>query len=120
MAPKVVLIESPYSAPSQELIQRNVEYAYACATDSYATRGEAPIVPHLLLTQLPRGQFVGDEKPVLRGREFALECCRELRKKADLVAFYLDHGWSSGMERAREEALKDGIACEERYLYKDA
>lgn len=47
---RLVVVESPYSAPTPEGIAANEAYARACLRDCLA-RGEAPIASHLLLTQ---------------------------------------------------------------------
>ena len=112
-----VFLESPYSGATDEIIARNVKYARACCTHSYHVMGEAPVALHLLYTQLPEGQFVSDNEVVLRGREFALQCCREVRKKMGRVVFYVDLGWSNGMLQSRAECEKDGIPWEVRWIY---
>jgi len=45
-----VVVESPYSAPTIDGIAHHIDYARACLRDCIQ-RGEAPIAPHLLLTQ---------------------------------------------------------------------
>lgn len=84
---RLVVIESPYAGD----IEKNVRYARAAMADSLA-RGEAPIASHLLYTQegiLNEGVPAERKRGILAGMAWAA--------RADLVAFYVDHGWSGGM-----------------------
>lgn len=101
-----VVIESPYAGQ----VERNVEYARRCMADSLA-RGEYPIASHLLYTQpgvlndlIPSERQLG----ILAGLAWA--------EFADAVIFYVDLGWSAGMEAALEHCVERGRPIEERRL----
>lgn len=88
---KLVIIESPYAGD----IERNVPYARACMADSLA-RGEAPFASHLLYTQpgiLDDNDLTQRERGIDAGWKWGLAA-------ADVVAFYIDLGMSTGMYRA--------------------
>ena len=93
----LVFLCSPYSGD----IERNERYARAALADSLA-RGEAPIAPHLLYTQLG---VLRDDVPDERERGMAAG--REILVSCDLVAAYVDLGISKGMES--ELALARGL-----------
>tara|TARA_R110000868_G_scaffold384138_1_gene651515 strand:- start:88 stop:420 length:333 start_codon:yes stop_codon:yes gene_type:complete len=86
---KRVVIESPYAGD----VEKNKAYARACVLDCLS-RGEAPIASHLLLTQV-----LDDADPEQRAAGIAAGVAWHV--VADLVAFYVDHGWSPGMIAAR-------------------
>src|SRR5690606_36634803 len=94
--PKLVLIESPYAGD----IDRNVRYAKACMRDSLS-RGEAPYASHLLYTQV-----LDDAAPEQRRQ--GIEAGFAWGRHAELVAFYVDFGMSSGMTLGLERALRSG------------
>jgi len=100
-----VILESPYAGA----VQANIAYAKACLLDSLR-RGEAPIASHLLYTQV-----LDDQIP--EERELGIEAGLAWRTKAELAVFYIDHGWSAGMEAARKLYLREGILYETRTLY---
>jgi hypothetical protein len=87
---KRVIIESPYAGD----VWRNTAYARACVRDSLR-RGEAPIASHLLYTQ---PGILDDD--VETERELGIAAGLAWRKVAELFAFYIDYGWSSGMSEA--------------------
>lgn len=99
-----VVIESPYAGD----VERNLRYARACLLDSLR-RGEAPIASHLLLTQV-----LDDDHP--SDRETGIRAGLAWHQSADLVAFYVDLGVSSGMRRAWRLAMENGTPLEERRL----
>ncbi len=110
---KVVLIETPYSGD----IEGNIAFCRKCMLDSWKKK-EIPIATHLLWTNF-HGDFVADDDKdnTVMGREWALQCGDMLRhKKTDLVVFYIDKGWSSGMKHAMEQCLRRNIPREIRYL----
>ena len=82
---KRVVIESPYAGD----IQRNLAYAKLAMADSIY-RGEAPYASHLLYTQI-----LHDEDP--EERKLGIDMGRAWIEAADLVAFYVDFGFSPGM-----------------------
>lgn len=99
-----VIIESPYAGN----VERNVTYARAALWDSLF-RGEAPFASHLLYTQV-----LLDEVPSMRVK--GIEAGHSLYTKADVVAFYIDLGYSPGMELGRTRAKMFGIKTVERTL----
>jgi len=82
---KRVYIESPYRGD----ILRNEAYAKVAMLDSI-NRGEAPFLGHLLYTQI-----LNDSVEAERSLGIALGSAWLL--EANLVAFYIDLGWSPGM-----------------------
>jgi len=92
-----VFIESPYAGD----VAANEEYATK-AMLTELEKGNAPIVTHLLWTQ------VWDDMDQTT-RERALQNCRKVRRQCDGVVFYLDRGISHGMRRSIHEAVRDGL-----------
>src|SRR5215469_3585708 len=82
--PKVI-VESPYRGD----LVRNKNYLRLCMYDSIV-RGEAPSASHKLYTDV-----LNDDDP--DERELGLELGFIWLKAADLVAFYVDFGFSPGM-----------------------
>lgn len=94
----LVMVESPFAPrprPDEsraDALERNLKYARQCLSDSLR-RGEAPFASHLLYPQV-----LDDEHP--DEREKGIKCGYAWLEEADLVAFYVDLGWSTGMLRA--------------------
>lgn len=101
---KRVVIESPYAGD----IEVNLAYARAALLDSL-NRGEAPIASHLLYTQ------VLDDADTEQRRQ-GIEAGFTWNKYADLVAVYVDHGITQGMERGITHARAYGALIEHRYI----
>jgi len=104
---KRVILESPYAGD----ICRNVEYARACMRDSLS-RNEAPIASHLLYTQ---EGILKDEIPEERMR--GINAGLAWKEVAELHVFYVDYGYSRGMEYAKQYATENNIPIEKRRLY---
>lgn len=104
----MVVVESPFRADSPEGLARNLAYARAALADC-VNRGEAPIASHLLFPQILR-----DEDP--QERATGIECGLAWARRADLGAFYVDRGWSSGMIAAAEFYYSQEIPTEIRRL----
>jgi hypothetical protein len=85
-----VVIESPYAGD----VERNLRYLRACMRDCLL-RDEAPYASHALYTQLG---VLDDGIPAERERGIAAGFA--WREQAELVVFYVDLGWSRGMEAA--------------------
>jgi hypothetical protein len=85
-----VIIESPYRGD----LARNIAYARTAVRHSLDL-GEAPFAAHLLYTQ---PGILDDDLP--RERAIGLQAGYEWYHDADLVAFYVDLGWSIGMHKA--------------------
>lgn len=101
--PVPVMVETPYNGD----IKLNIFYALNCMRDSY-TRGESPILTHLLWTRIPTGEHVGDENHEYNvkncGRQYALKCGSVWRSLSHKTIIYTDLGISQGMELAIREA----------------
>lgn len=74
-------------------------------------RGEAPYASHALYTQTG---VLDDNVP--EQRKLGIEAGYAWWDKADLIAFYLDLGWSHGMRAANERAGSSGKASEVRFI----
>lgn len=103
---KKVIIESPYAGD----IEKNLEYARACVKDSLL-RGEAPIASHLLYTQ---DGILDDTNP--EERRHGIDAGLAWKDVADIHAFYIDHGMSTGMKYAFEQADFKKVVVEYRRL----
>lgn len=90
MTRKFTLIETPFSAPTEEGIVRNVSYAMLAVRDSLA-RGEAPYASHLFFTQM-----LDDNNP--HERELGINTGLAIGALASQSAIYTDLGISRGME----------------------
>jgi hypothetical protein len=97
---KLVVIESPLSAPSRAGIERNKDYARECMRDSLR-RGEAPYASHLLFDQ---PGILDDTIPLQR--EQGMMAGFAWGGHAERVAFYVDLGVSDGMIRGFERAIQ--------------
>jgi hypothetical protein len=95
-----VILESPYAGN----LQRHIRYARAAMRDSLL-RGEAPMVSHLLYTQV-----LDDETPAERTRGIAAG----LAWPADKTVVYTDCGISRGMEHGIRAAQRAGRPIEYR------
>lgn len=103
-----VVLESPYRGD----IARNIAYARRCVKDSLS-RGESPLASHLLYTQ---DGILDDNDP--DQRRLGIEAGRAWIQVADLVAVYVDHGISPGMEAAMSRARRYGVPIELREILK--
>jgi len=103
---KLVVIESPYAGD----VEANLTYARRAMAHSLS-QGESPFASHLLYTQVG---VLDDNDPVQRRR--GIEAGFDWGQYADLVAFYLDRGWSEGMRAAEKLWQSRGVAIEYRYL----
>jgi len=94
-----VILESPYSGD----IEKNIKYARACVRDSLS-RGEAPIASHLLYTQ---EGILKDEIP--EERQWGIDAGLAWKEVATKQIFYIDYGYSKGMEYAKQYATENNI-----------
>jgi glutaredoxin len=101
---KLVILESPYAGN----IAYNTEYARECLKDSL-NRGEAPIVSHLLYTQV-----LDDNIP--EQRQLGIEAGLAWRKVAEKSVVYIDYGISKGMQYGINLAIKENITIEYRKI----
>lgn len=115
MTRRLVVIESPYgsrpdgSRASPAEIRVNVEYLDACLLDSLR-RGEQPFASHGLYTRALR-----DSNP--QERRIGMEAGFAWGELAQVRVFYVDRGWTSGMEEGRQEAIRLGQRTEVRRLW---
>lgn len=105
----LTLIESPYAGD----IEKNVSYAKLCVHDCL-DRAEAPYASHLFFTQ--KG-ILDDNVPWQR--DLGIEAGLAWGAKADIVAFYIDHGWSKGMLNALRAHKIKGKRIELRALHRE-
>lgn len=103
---RLVAIESPYAGD----VERNLRYLRDAMADSLR-RGEAPFASHGLYTQ---PGVLRDEVPAERAKGIAAGFA--WGRRAELRVFYMDHGWSRGMEEGLMEAERLGQQTEFRYL----
>jgi len=99
-----VIIESPYAGD----VERNVAYAKLCLKDSLM-RNEAPILSHLLHTQV-----LDDKNP--KERKIGIDAGLAWVCVADKQIFYIDYGMSKGMTDAMTFALDHNIEFEVREI----
>jgi len=107
---KLVVIESPLSAPTREGIEKNKMYAKRCVFDSLK-RGEAPYASHLFFDQ---DGLLDDLTP--HERELGMRAGFAWGKAAELVAVYADYGITTGMQQGMELAHSRGQKVEIRYI----
>lgn len=91
-----MIIESPLKGDYEE----NRKYARACLRDSLM-RGESPFASHLLYDQ---EGVLDDTNP--GERTLGIEAGLVWGEKADGAAFYVDRGFSEGMIRGLENAIR--------------
>jgi hypothetical protein len=103
-----VLLESPYAGD----VDLNVKYARRAMLDSLE-RGEAPLLSHLLYTQ------VLDDN-IIEQRRAGIAAGHSWMEVAHAVVVYVDYGVSSGMAWAIALATSLGIPVEERRIISDA
>ncbi len=102
----LVVVESPYAGE----VEANVAYAKRCVLDCLS-RGESPYASHLFFTQ---DGLLDDFVP--EQRKLGIEAGFAWGRVADLVAFYIDRGWSKGMRAGYAEAQRRGARIEVRAL----
>lgn len=100
----VTIVESPYAGDPTN----NRLYAIAACVDCMK-RQEVPYASHLFFPQ-----FLDELTPA--EREQGITAGYAMWWAAAKVAFYVDRGWSSGMQRALERAKERGFVIEYRKL----
>ena len=103
-----VILESPYAGKTPEELARNISYARLALRDSLL-RGEAPLMSHLLHTQV-----LDDNIPL--HRKLGIEAGHAWIESADAVILCSDYGVSKGMQIAVQLANKLHIPVHARYL----
>lgn len=104
---KRVVVESPFKGD----VERNKRYLERCLRDCIM-RGESPYASHKMLTDC-----LDDSDPV--ERRMGIEAGFVWKQGANFTAFYVDLGWSKGMEWARDFCHEEKHAYEIRTLPKD-
>lgn len=99
-----VVVESPYAGD----VEANVEYARRCMADSL-DRGESPFLSHLLYTQV-----LDDNDEVQR--KSGIQAGINVQEWAHKVVFYLDRGFSKGMEHGLRNVIDKQLEYEFRRL----
>lgn len=93
----LVVVESPYAGE----VQDNLEYLQLCLRDC-VDRGESPYASHLMLTGC-----LDDTVP--EERALGIEMGMAVARKANLRVFYIDRGWSRGMQAAKRLYDREGL-----------
>lgn len=109
-APITAMIESPFTGTIIHSTDENLKYLRKCLTALYKNK-RAPIGLHDVYPRLPDGKLHEDSEtvPGMPGRDYALACNREFRKRVEEVYFFIDHGWTEGMAQAMYECVEDDI-----------
>lgn len=116
---KLVIVESPYAGN----VEANLAYARQACRDCI-DRGETPFASHLLFPQFLDDSDEGERHcGINRGLEIG-QAFYQARTRSKVlptlftaqVAFYLDMGWSRGMEAALEFWTELGMRCEIRRI----
>lgn len=105
---KLVILESPYAGE----VLKNIQYARRCVQDSLF-RGEAPIASHLLYTQ---DGILDDEIP--SDRQLGIDAGLAWKTVAEATVVYADLGITKGMQYGIDQARKQGLEVEIRYIFK--
>ena len=103
---RLVIIESPYAGN----IAENVAYAKRCVHDCLS-RGESPIISHLLFTQ---PGILHDDDP--EDRRLGIDAGHAWYRVADACVVYTDKGTSPGMRQGIEIAQLRKVPVEYRVL----
>ena len=106
----LVIIESPYAATQYRTVEQNIEYAQLCMRDSLS-RNEAPYASHLLYTQ---PNVLDDTVPSQRAQ--GISAGFAWRNVADLTVFYVDYGYSSGMQLGLQDCINKNKPYEIRKI----
>jgi len=107
---ELVILESPFAAPTAEEVSLHVAYAKACLVDCLG-RGEAPLASHLLYAQ---NGVLDDRDPIQRGRGIVAGLA--WASVAHRTVVYTDLGISPGMSAGIEHAERLGRPVEQREL----
>lgn len=99
-----VILESPFAGDED----KNIAYAQQCMMDSLE-RGEAPMVSHLLYTQV-----LDDSIP--EEREMGIHAGLAWRQAATKTVVYTDLGISKGMEYGIKDAKDNNRPIEYRKI----
>jgi len=106
---KLVVIESPWAG--LDAGTKAKKYLKGCIRDVLA-RNEIPWASHAMLAWT-EALYESDEEQRAEG----ILVNKSMILRADLVALYVDHGISKGMEAAKLWSAMHGIPMEKRTLY---
>ncbi len=109
--PRLVVLESPHRAKTQEELERKIQYAMKCMKDCFK-RGEYPFVSHLLYAQ----QGILDDNDEDE-RKAGIEAGLAWASYADATVVYTDLGITEGMRIGIERAEKEKRLIEYRRLW---
>ena len=87
---KLTIIESPFAGTPEHSEKEHRDYLDRCIKDSI-DRGESPYASHKMLVD-----SLDDSDP--EQRKIGIEAGLAWGTMANIIVFYLDYGWSSGME----------------------
>ena len=107
---RLVILESPFAAPTPEGVGHHIAYARACLRDCIQ-RGEAPFASHLLYTQ---PGVLRDTVP--EERALGMKAGLAWGPVAHATVVYTDCGVSVGMKAGISRAEKEGRPVEFRTL----
>jgi hypothetical protein len=116
---RLVIVESPFAGD----VKDTTAYAVAACLDCIQ-RDETPFASHLLYPQILNDDDPCDREAGIRlGYDWGMAAAKASTTSSDehpnftfLIAFYVDKGWSPGMERALEFYTARGFPCEVRRL----
>lgn len=108
---RFVVVESPFAAETQAEIDENLTYARLACHDALVRFGEIPFASHIKYTQ---EGILDDTVPWERSLGIAAGLAEGLL--AQKTAVYVDRGFSNGMLKGIEAALKAGRKVELRTL----
>lgn len=108
----LVIIESPFAANASQTEASHALYLRRALRDSIINRGEVAFASHALYP------FALRESEPLE-REMGIRLGYEFWPFASLIAFYMDYGWSKGMESANYRAEDLGFKYEFRCIGKN-
>ena len=106
----LVIIESPYAASETHTVEQHIQYARECMRDSLM-RGESPYASHLLYAQKCVLDDLNPEE-----RKLGIEAGFMWRNVADLTVFYIDLGYSKGMQLGLQDCINKRKPYEIRYI----
>lgn len=108
--PRPVILESPFAAPDEAGVTRNVAYARRAMRDSLL-RGEAPMASHLLYAA---SGALDDTNP--DERALGIDAGLAWGREAALTVVYRDLGISKGMQYGIDRAIREGREVEYREI----
>ena len=94
----LVVIESPWRGKNPV----NRIYMLRCILDSVMRR-ETPYASHRMLTEV-----LDDNCP--KQRQLGIRCGLAVHSRAETIAFYVDQGWSEGMEGAERIIVSHNVS----------